>query len=51
MSEKNRKKAEPKRKRVPRDYFKIDDTPENVARIIMTTPPKKPGEWDYQKRS
>ncbi len=28
----------------------IDDTPENIARVLMTAPPKKAGEWDYLKR-
>ena len=25
----------------------IPDTPENIARILMTTPPKKEDEWEY----
>ena len=28
----------------------IPDTPENVARAILTTPPKKDDEWEYMKR-
>ena len=27
----------------------IPDTPENVARALMSTPPKRPDEWDYVK--
>ena len=27
----------------------IPDTPENVARILMTTPPSKESEWQYLK--
>ncbi len=27
----------------------IPDTPENVARALLTTPPKKESEWKYQK--
>ena len=27
----------------------IPDTPENVARLLMTTKPKKDGEWRYVK--
>ena len=27
----------------------IPDTPENVARALVTTPPKDEGEWDYLK--
>ena len=29
----------------------IDDTPENVARIILNTPPKKRDEWEFIKRA
>ncbi len=27
----------------------IPDTPEAVARALMTSPPRKPGEWEYLK--
>ena len=27
----------------------IPDTPENVARALVSTPPKDDGEWDYLK--
>ena len=27
----------------------IPDTPENVARALLTTPPKGEGDWDYLK--
>ena len=27
----------------------IPDTPENIARALLTTPPKKDDEWDYLK--
>ena len=27
----------------------IPDTPENIARAILTTPPKKEGDWEYKK--
>ena len=27
----------------------IPDTPENIARALVTTPPKDEGEWDYLK--
>ena len=27
----------------------IPDTPENVARALMSTPPKDEGDWDYLK--
>ena len=29
----------------------IPDTPENVAKAILSTPPKKEGEWEYLKES
>ena len=29
--------------------LKIDDTPLNVARILMTTPPPNESEWQYLK--
>ena len=29
----------------------IPDTPENVARALLSTPPKKRDEWDYLKQS
>ena len=29
---------------------RIPDTPENVARALLTTPPKKPAEWDYRRK-
>ena len=27
----------------------IPDTPENIARAVLTTPPKARDEWDYLK--
>ena len=29
----------------------IPDTPENIARALLTTPPKKRDEWDYLKKT
>ena len=29
----------------------IPDIPENVARALVTTPPKAEGEWDYLKKN
>ena len=29
----------------------IPDTPENIARALLTTPPKKREEWDYLKNT
>ena len=28
----------------------IPDTPDNLARIILNTPPKKESEWEYSKK-
>ncbi len=28
----------------------IPDSPENIARAILNTPPKKDDEWEYMKR-
>ena len=28
----------------------IPDTPENVARALLSAPPKKPAEWDYRRK-
>lgn len=60
MSEDKPKKDEPKQKNTDHKSrihttenpftLYIDDTPENIARILMTAPPKKPDEWDYLKR-
>ena len=41
----------PKRGRPPLPMPEpIPDTPENIARAILNTPPKKPHEWDYLKK-
>ena len=29
---------------------RIPDTPDNLARVILTTPPKKESEWEYLKK-
>ena len=29
---------------------RIPDTPENVSRSLLNTPPKKPAEWDYLRK-
>ena len=28
----------------------IPDTPENVARALLNTPPKKPAEWEHLRK-
>lgn len=30
---------------------RIPDTPENIMRALVSTPPKKRREWDYLKKS
>jgi len=36
------------RKRTPRHIpEQIDDTPENIAQAILTTPPREDNEWAY----
>ena len=40
-----------KRGRPPRPMPKpIADTPENVARAILNTPPKQASEWNYLRK-
>ena len=29
---------------------RIPDTPENVARALLSAPPKKPAEWEYLRK-
>ena len=43
---KGRKRGRPVEKPIPAP---IPDTPENVARALLTTPPKDEGDWDYLK--
>ncbi len=49
----NSKKEKPKRPRGrPRTHpmpDPIPDTPQNVARILMNTSPKREGDWKYLK--
>lgn len=51
----NSKKERPKKSRGrPRTHpmpDPIPDTPENVARILMTTSPKREGEWQYLRNA
>lgn len=44
--------AQPKRRGRPVEKpmaEQIPDTPENIARAILRTPPKKKGDWKYLK--
>ena len=43
---KKRTRGRPVEKPMPEP---IPDTPENIARALLTTPPKKEDEWDYLK--
>ena len=45
MGEK-RRRGRPVEKEMPEP---IPDTPENVARALLSTPPKEDGDWDYMK--
>ena len=41
-----RRRGRPVEKEMPEP---IPDTPENVARALLSTPPKEDGDWDYMK--
>ena len=41
-----RRRGRPVEKEMPEP---IPDTPENVARALLSTPPKEDGDWDYVK--
>ena len=43
---KKRGRGRPVEKEMPEP---IPDTPENVARALLSTPPKEDGDWDYMK--
>ena len=43
---KKRSRGRPVEKPLPAP---ISDTPENVARALVSTPPKDEGDWDYLK--
>ena len=45
-SKEKRKRGRPVKRAIP-DL--IPDTPKNIMRSILNTPPKKRGEWDYLK--
>ena len=42
-------KSRPKRRRRRTMPDPIPDTPENIARAVLNTPPKKKGGWRYLK--
>ena len=46
MSKPAKQRGRPVEKPMPEP---IPDTPENIARALLTTPPKKEDEWDYLK--
>lgn len=52
MTEKKdgKEQSQRKKKRIKRNYFKIDASPEEVAQVVMNTKPKQRGEWDFEKR-
>ena len=45
-TESKRRRGRPVEKPLPDP---IPDTPENVARALVTTPPKEEGDWNYLK--
>ena len=46
MLEPKKQRGRPPVKEMPEP---IPDTPENVAKALLTTPPKKEDEWEYKK--
>ena len=42
-----RKRGRPVKYKMPEQ---IPDTPENVLRAVLNTPPKEEDEWEYMKR-
>ena len=49
MTEKpKRQRGRPVEKKMPEP---IDDTPENVMRAVLSTPPKKDGDWRFQREA
>ena len=49
---KNKRKQSKARGRPHKNEWpeQIPDTPENIAKAILTTPPKDDEEWEYMKR-
>ena len=48
--EPKRPRGRPRSSRIHDMPEQIPDSPENVAVAIMTTPPKREEDWEYQKR-
>ena len=46
----NRGKAGKGRRAKPALPARILDTPENVARALLSAPPKKPAEWEHLRK-
>ena len=53
MGKKTKSEQEKRKRGRPSRYDKlppkIPDTPENIAKAILNTPPKKPDDWRYLK--
>ena len=47
MPRKKKQRGRPPTKPMPE---RIPDTPDNVARAVLNTPPKSKGDWDYLKK-
>ena len=50
MAKGSRGKAGKRHRAKPAMPKPIPDTPDNVARALLNTPPKKPAEWDYLRK-
>ena len=50
MGKRSRSKAGKGRRAKRAMPARIPDTPENVARTLLNTPPKKPAKWDYLRK-
>lgn len=50
MAKGSRDKAGKGRRAKPAMPNPIPDTPENVARALLSAPPKRPAEWDYLRK-
>ena len=50
MGKESRGKAGKRRRAKPAMPARIPDTPENVARALLSAPPKKPAEWEHLRK-
>ncbi len=50
MGKGSRGQAGKGRRAKPALLVQIPDTPENVARALLSAPPKKPAEWEHLRK-